>query len=57
MHHILRKVINMFVFVKLKGTLPHKGLNTERVVCHVTGNIYSLVRSSSQTPKTVVLDG
>ena len=33
-----------------------KGLNIECTVCHVTGNIYSLVQSSSQTPKTIALD-
>ena len=33
---------------------PYKRNNTEQAVCHVTGNIPSLVCSSPQTLKTVV---
>ena len=32
-----------------------QGLNTERVACHVTENICSLVHSSPQTPKTIAI--
>ena len=32
------------------------GLSPYHIVCHVTGNIYSLVQSSPQTPKTIMLD-
>ena len=41
----------------LEGMSPYKVLNIEHIVCHVTGSIYSLVHSSPQMSKTVVLDG
>ena len=37
-----------------RGCHHVKGLNIEHTTCHVTGNIYSLVHSSSLKTETVV---
>ena len=44
------------VWKRLRECCHIKGLNIEYTVCHVTGNVYSLVYSSPHTPEKVVLD-
>ena len=56
-HRVLRLYINQHSYAVDLTSLISLAIIIEHITsCHVTGNVYSLVYSGSQTPTTVVLD-